>query len=308
VRAGGSAADDSLVDIPAWWADRWRARYPQPAAEAWFATTLRPAPLALRAHTRRVPRESLPALLVEQGVVTEPSPLVDGALRVVSGNPVGTELLRQSLFALRGEASQLVAALLPAAAHDRVLDACAGRGGKTLQIAEDARPRLIVAADVSPWRVAACGREAAAAGMENVRLVVADLSGAAPFRPCFQKVLVDAPCSGLGTVRRRPELKWRNDAERMRRLARLQRSILGNAADALAIGGTLIYATCSTEPEENEDVVTAVLETRPELERRPVELPAGADRRLVDDHGYFRTYPHFVDLDGFFAALLVKTQ
>jgi 16S rRNA (cytosine967-C5)-methyltransferase len=121
-------------------------------------------------------------------------------------------------------------------------------------------------------------------------------------------VLVDAPCSGLGTVRRRPELKWRNHPERLQRLAGLQGQILSTSAEALRGGGALLYATCSTEPEENEGVVEALLAGAPQLERRPVVLPAGCDPRLVGDDGYFRTYPLFPELDGFFAALLVKTE
>jgi 16S rRNA (cytosine967-C5)-methyltransferase len=136
--------------------------------------------------------------------------------------------------------------------------------------------------------------------------VVADLSMPPPFRRDFAAVLVDAPCSGLGTVRRRPELKWRNNPERLQRLARLQGAILDNAAGVLAPGGALLYVTCSTEPEENEKVVAGVVQRRDDLELRPVGLPAGVDEAFVGSDGFFRTYPHEPDLDGFFAALLVK--
>jgi 16S rRNA (cytosine967-C5)-methyltransferase len=138
--------------------------------------------------------------------------------------------------------------------------------------------------------------------------VVADLSMPPPFRRRFAAVLVDAPCSGLGTVRRRPELKWRNSPERLRRLARLQGAILDNAARVLAPAGALLYVTCSTEPQENEEVVADVVRRRDDLELRPVELPAGVDGAFVGSDGFFRTYPHEPDLDGFFAALLVKRR
>jgi 16S rRNA (cytosine967-C5)-methyltransferase len=302
-----SATAEGFADVPDWWVERWRSRYGDADAGAWFSATLRPAPLVLRAHPRVADPGGLPATLAKQGIEVEAARYARAALRVVSGNPIASPLLRQGAFALRGEASQLVASLLPVEASGRVLDACAGRGGKTLQIAEDAGPRIIVANDVSPWRAAACRREARAAGVDEVRPVVADLSVPAPFGGRFSAVLVDAPCSGLGTVRRRPEIKWRNRPERLRRLAGLQRGILGHAADTLAEGGVLLYATCSTEPEENEDVVAAVVGGRNDLERHPVALPPGVEDRFVGADGYFRTYPHCTELDGFFAALVVKT-
>jgi len=304
---GEEALPAAFADVPAWWAARWRQRYGDDVAGDWFASTLEPSPLVLRPHPRVAPEDLLQRLAAE-GIEIEGAPYAPGALRVVAGNPVASPLLRKGAFALRGEASQLVAALLPIQPADRVLDACAGRGGKTLQIAEDATPELIVGSDISPWRAAAARREAIAAQAPNIHHVVADLSVPPPFARSFSAVFVDAPCSGLGTVRRRPELKWRNDVERLRRLAELQRRILDHAADTLAPGGRLLYATCSTEPEENEQVVDAVLAARTDLERCPVPLPPGTDARFVADDGYFRTYPLFEDLDGFFAALLTKRQ
>ncbi len=303
---GGEALSAAFADVPEWWAARWRQRYGDEVAGDWFASTLEPSPLVLRPHPRLVPEDFLQRLAGE-GIEIEAAPYAPGALRAVAGSPVASPLLREGAFALRGEASQLVAALLPIQPGDRVLDACAGRGGKTLQIAEDATPELIVGSDISPWRAAAARRDAIAARAPEIHHVVADLSVPAPFARSFSAVLVDAPCSGLGTIRRRPELKWRNDVERLRRLAELQRRILDHAADTLVPGGRLLYATCSTEPEENEDVVAAILDARPDLERRPVPLPPGTDARFVADDGYFRTYPLFDDLDGFFAALLAKT-
>ena len=216
-------------------------------------------------------------------------------------------MLSEGNFAVRGEASQLVAQLLPVAAGELVLDACAGRGGKALQLAAESGASGVVASDISPWRAAGCRREALAAGLPEVHPVVADLSRPAPFVVGFSAVLVDAPCSGLGTVRRRPELRWRNTPGRLDRLSGLQHAILSNATDLLLPGGRLLYATCSTEPEENEAVVEAVVAEHADLEIVPVGLPDGTDSALVGADGYFRTYPAAPELDGFFAALLVKT-
>jgi len=306
--APSASADTAFDDVPAWWAERWRKRYGAADAAAWFAAGLEPAPLMIRPHPRVAEAADLPARLAEEGIEVEPATWAPGALRVASGNPVASPLLRRGAFALRGEAGQLVASLLPVRAGDRVLDACAGRGGKTLQIAEDNDAAAVVASDLSPWRAAACRREARAAGIAEVHSVVADLTAPPPFRGGFAAVLVDAPCSGLGTIRRHPELKWRQRPEDLRRLAALQRTILDHAADALAEGGALLYATCSTEPEENEEVVEAVLERRGDLELRPLSLPSRLAEAFIDADGYFRTYPQCTDLDGFFAALVVKTR
>ncbi|MGD8329333.1 MAG: transcription antitermination factor NusB [Acidobacteriota bacterium] len=303
-RADGSA--DPWSEVPGWWAERWRQRYGD-AGGAWLAATLEPAPLVMRPHPRIMPAPELVAALAEEGIDVEPEPVAPGALRVIAGQPTASPLLRRHAFALRGAASQLVAALLPVASGDRVLDACAGRGGKTLQVAEDHDAGLVVAADVSAWRAVACRREARAAGIAEVHAVVADMAQEAPFRRLFEAVLVDAPCSGLGTVRRRPELRWRNDPQRLARLAELQRAILSSAVEVTAPGGVLLYATCSTEPEENEQVVAAVLAAHDDLAARAIELPAGLDARLVGVDGFLRTYPTFPDMDGFFAALLVKS-
>lgn len=308
LRAGAPDGDpDPFVDVPAWWADRWRARYGDDVARPWFEATLRPSDLVLRPHPHVLEPQALSAALAEQGIDTRPVPAAPGALRVVEGNPLASPLLAEGAFAVRGAASQIVASLLPVGADDVVLDACAGRGGKAIQIAEDGGPRLLAAVDVSEWRAVACRRAAGGAGVRQLHALVADLTAGAPLRGSFSRILVDAPCSGLGTVRRRPELKWRNTPERLERLAGLQLAILDSAADTLAADGLLLYATCSTEPEENEQVIEALQARRPDLRARPVCLPAGVDAGLVGDDGYFRTYPHRPDLDGFFAALLHKS-
>lgn len=307
LRAGVDETDDDpFADVPIWWARRWRERYGDERSAAWFRGALRPSPLVVRPHPRAMEVDELSATLGDHGIELEPARHAPGALRITRGTPLESPLLAAGAFAVRGEASQLVAALLPVRAGDRVLDACAGRGGKSLQIAEDTDASLIVANDLTPWRARTCARQARAAGIDHVRPLVADLSMPGPFRARFDAALVDAPCSGLGTIRRRPELKWRNHPGRLARLAELQRTILDTAAATLSAGGRLLYATCSTEPEENERVVEAVLDRRPDLERRPILLPEGVDARLVGDDGFLRTYPDWPEMDGFFAALLVR--
>ena len=304
---GGELVDSdwaTRLDVPRWWAERWRDRYGDERSEDWFAAALLPVPLVLRRHPRVVDKDQLVRELAAEGVEVEESGHAPGSLVVTAGNPVGSDLLGAGSFSLRSDASQLVASLLSTDIRGRLLDACAGRGGKSIQIAEDTAADMVVAHDLSAWRLAACREAARRARTPEVRAVAGDLSCPGAFRTTFSAILVDAPCSGLGTVRRRPELKWRNDPQRLERLAGLQRQILTNAAALLADGGLLLYVTCSTEPEENERVVEAVVEASPDLVAEAVDDHVGG--AFVGPDGYFRTYPGYPELDGFFAAMICR--
>jgi 16S rRNA (cytosine967-C5)-methyltransferase len=293
-------------DIPEWWASRWERTCGEVTAAKWLARTLEASPLVLRPHTRMKSIDEVQAGLAAEGVGTVPATHATGALRVEAGNPLATSLFNDGVFALRGEASQIVPHLLHAEAGERILDACTGRGGKAIQCAEDFAEISLLAADLHPWRAQACLRAARQAGTPEVQAIAADLSRPLPIRAPFDRILLDAPCSGLGTVRRRPEVKWRVHEPDLQRLAELQRSILHHCADALADDGMLLYVTCSTEREENEGVVEAVISARPDLQRVPVKVAPGLDPSLVGEDGYFRTYPLFPDLEGFFAAAIQR--
>jgi 16S rRNA (cytosine967-C5)-methyltransferase len=166
---------------------------------------------------------------------------------------------------------------------------------------------VIVATDVRGRRVELLARTVDASGAHSVQVVRADAERPLPFAPVFDAVLLDAPCSGLGIVRRDPDVKWRRQETDLAPLAAAQRRLLEQTAAVLRPGGRLIYATCSSEPEENDQVVDAFLESRPDF--RPGEPAAlsGAARELVDVTGRFRTLPHRDALEAFFAATLVKT-
>ncbi len=293
-------------DVPEWWACRWEQACGEVAAAKWLAPTLEASPLVLRPYIRIASIDDVQTGLAAEGVETVPAAHAGGALRVEAGNPLATRLFHDGAFSLRGEASQIVPSLLHAEPGEVILDACTGRGGKAIQCAEDAGDISVLAADLQPWRARACLRAARRAGTPEVKVVAADLSQPLPTRTAFDRILLDAPCSGLGTVRRRPEVKWRVQESDLRRLAALQRAILHRCADALASGGLLLYVTCSTEWEENEGLVEAVTHERPDLQLTPVKLPPGLDPKLVGGDGYFRTYPLYPELEGFFAAAIQR--
>jgi 16S rRNA (cytosine967-C5)-methyltransferase len=211
-------------------------------------------------------------------------------------------MAREGLFGVHDEASQLVGAMTGVKPGERVLDACAAPGGKTLSMAGALGSHgLIVATDLRAARVRLLARTIGEAGASRVRVVRADAAGALPFGAVFDCVLLDAPCSGLGTIRRDPEIRWRREESDLPRFAEAQLRMLHEAARVVRPGGRVIYATCSSEPEENDGVVDAFLASGPFEPAPPPALPAAA-AQLVDGRGRLRTLPFRDGLEAFFAA------
>jgi 16S rRNA (cytosine967-C5)-methyltransferase len=307
-RTGAIAYLSTALSHPEWLVTRWLDRYGFDAAEAWAMFDNSPGALTLRANTLRITRDALAERLAGAGVETEPARFGPDGLHVRTGNPLLTPLANEGLFSVQDESSQLVAQLTAVTAGERVLDACASPGGKTTAMAAAMNDRgLIVASDVRGRRVDLLRRTVQAAAATSVRVVQADVSGVLPFRTSFDCVLLDAPCSGLGTIRRDPDIKWRRKAEDFERLAGVQTTMLDRVADVVRQGGRLIYATCSSEPEEDESVVGRFLDSHPEFVSAPERIPAVLHPFLTPE-GYFRTFPFRHQLEPFFAAMLVKTK
>jgi 16S rRNA (cytosine967-C5)-methyltransferase len=205
--------------------------------------------------------------------------------------------------------------LLDVQVGDHVLDLCAAPGGKTAQLVRAAGEKgVVVAADHHAHRLRAMRDQFARLGLRNMRVVELDATQPLPFKEKFQRILVDAPCSGTGTLARHPEIRWRLAPQQLAELHRLQVSMLANAVPNLSSGGWLVYSTCSMEPEENEEVVAEVLREVPSIR----QVPSGeATRALmgklvpgVEAHSLFNgsmqfcTFPGEVPVDGFFAAIV----
>jgi len=310
--AAPAAAIDYLtltLSHPEWLMTRWVDRHGFEAAEAWARFDNAPAALTLRTNTLKTTRARLAEELARHGVTTAPTRFAPHGLAVIEGNPLLTPVAHDGIFSIQDESSQLVAVLMGARPGERVLDACASPGGKTTAMAASMENQgLIVATDIRGRRVDLLARTVHTAGASCVRVVQADATRALPFLRRFDCVLLDAPCSGLGTLRRDPDIRWRRTEADLPRLAASQRDMLEQAAEVLAPGGRLLYSTCSSEPDENEAVVTHFLESRPDFELFPaVRLPAEL-RQFIDSAGHFRTYPFRDQLEAFFAAMLVKTK
>ena len=299
----------TTLSHPRWLVARWLDRYGYEAVERWARFDNEPAPLTLRVNGLRTTREALEQSLADVGVKTRRGNYASDALIVTGGNPLLTPLAHAGLFVVQDEASQLVGEFVDARPGERILDVCASPGGKTTQMAAAMRDRgLIVAGDVRGKRIDLLARTVGESGARTIRIVQADARGALPFHQPFDAVLLDAPCSGLGTIRRDPDVRWRRTEADLPALADAQLRMLTEAAEVVRPGGRLVYATCSSEPEENEQVVDAFCEAHPEF----MVEPASGDFRLKaeatsDARGFLRTLPFAHGLEAFFAARLVRS-
>jgi 16S rRNA (cytosine967-C5)-methyltransferase len=315
-RPGPDASRDAQLEYltiaqshPRWLAERWLDRLGFERADAWTTFNNRPSPLTLRANRRHVSPEALQARLGEAQITTRPTRFAPDGLIVEDGQPLRDPVHLEGLFVVQDESSQLVTLLAGEHPGPRVLDVCASPGGKTTAFAATDDATLVVACDVRDRRMALLRQTVTNADAQNVRLVQADALRTLPFRGVFSTVVVDAPCSGLGTLRRDPDIRWRRTVNDLRPLAAEQLTMLRRAADAVAPGGRLIYATCSSEPEENEDVAAHFIGDAPDF--RTVDAGHAhprLDAALIDPRGHFRTEPDRHGLEAFFGAVFERTR
>lgn len=291
---------------PRWLAERWLDRVGLERAEAWMRFNNEPASLTVRANPLRTTRQDLLAHLASLKVTAHPARFAPDGIVVDAGNLV--DEAERGEFVVQDEASQLVALLAGPDPGPLVLDTCASPGGKATAIAMtlEVGARL-VACDVRERRMSLLRRSVAMSGALNVRLVQADATQPLPFSRQFSTVIVDAPCSGLGTLRRDPDIRWTRRPDSLPALAAAQGTMLGHAAAAVAPGGRLVYATCSSEPEENEQVVQSFVAAHPGFTplradaAHPAILP-----ELVDAAGHLRTEPDRHGLELFFGAVFER--
>ena len=300
---------EKTLSHPGWIAARWLDRYGFDATERWELFDNAPAFLTLRANTLRISRDALAERLRTVGVETAPTRFAPDGLTVSHGNPLLATSVLEGVFLVQDEASQLIAELTAVQPGERILDACASPGGKTTAMAARLKnDGLIAATDIRGRRVDLLARTIDAMGAAAcVRVVRADASTTLPFQSTFDCVLLDAPCSGLGTLRRDPDVRWKRSADELPRLAAMQLQMLNRAADVVRSRGRLVYATCSSEPEENEQVVADFLSSRDDFVLAPERVPAALSQ-FVTPAGHFRTFPFRDGLEAFFGAILVKTK
>ena len=299
------------LNLPDWLYQALSSRF-EPAELAQLAAALNyPAPLDLRANPIKASRDDLLEALGKAGIEAGGTPFAPFGVRVV-GKPPLTKLdaFQNGWVEVQDEGSQLLCSLVAPKRGEMIVDFCAGAGGKTLALGAAMRSTgRLYAFDISERRLAKLKPRLARSGLSNVNPVLIDSEHDAKIKRLagkIDRVLVDAPCSGLGTLRRNPDLKWRQSPESVAELAPKQASILASAARLVKKGGRLVYATCSILEAENEAVVKQFLANHPDF----VLIPAGdvlAEQRIDLPMGdYLSLWPHLHATDGFFAAVMER--
>ena len=298
-----------LYSHPAWLVKRWVSRYGAETAETLLLENNRPARLTIRTNTLKTTRSALRAALETEGVQVSETTRSPVGLDIHS-SPQWLRTLqtyRDGWFMVQDQAAQLISFLLAPQPGDAIMDACAAPGGKATHLAElMLNQGTVVALELDASRIAKVRENSRRLGTAIISPLQGDASKY--HAGVFEGILIDAPCSGLGVLRRHPDGRW-NKAERtVIEHTTLQRRILENCAALLKPGGTLVYATCTTEPEENDDAITWFL-TGPGSSFRvddPRPFLPQAAAELVDAGGFFRTFPQAPEMDGFFGVRMVK--
>ncbi|HEV8540239.1 MAG TPA: 16S rRNA (cytosine(967)-C(5))-methyltransferase RsmB [Nitrospiraceae bacterium] len=309
------AAWSLRYSCPSWLTERWVGRFGAKAAGTLCRATAVIPPLTIRANTLRGSRESLADSLTKSGHAVSPTLLSPVGLTLEKSGPVSEfQQFTEGLFYVEDEAGQLAAPILAPQPGERVLDACAAPGGKATHLAALMENRgTIVALDRSPARLQLLKDNCQRLGIGIIEPVVADvtkdLTTVAQMREPFDCILLDAPCSGLGVLRRHPEGKWWKEAAQLETHQARQLLMLEQVSRLLRPGGRLVYSTCSTEPDENEDVIDQFCSRHAEFQREPASpwLPEAA-RDLLTARGEFSTLFNVHSMDAFFAARLRKAD
>ena len=297
---------------PEWLVQRWLAEFGPDVAPALMRANNEKPPLVLRVNRLKCTREELLARFSNAGMEASATSYSPQGILLPGGGAIDNlPGFVEGLFQVQGEASQLIAYLLSPLRGERILDACAAPGGKSTHIAELMHDDgEIFAVDSSVRGIEKIRQNITRLGLKSVRPVRADVTedNRELADALFDRILVDAPCSGLGTLREHPEIKWQRDEKDAARLSQLQQKILGRAAQHLKPGGILVYSTCTLSRDENEQNVESFLaeQSQFELQEAARYLP-GTAKHMVRGQ-YFQALPHRDNTDGFFAARMRKVS
>lgn len=305
---GNSAEALSLRhSMPLWLTKRRLARMSPEALEPWLLAETQDAPLTLRVVDQAKADE------VRQEL-SEKASLSVGALSPVAlqikelADPFSQPALKEGRCVVQDEGSQAVVLALSPPQGATVLDCCAGFGGKSLFLASLVGPTgKVVAVDLAEKKLNTLSKEAQRLGVSSIiQTQLMDLEKTQPeLTGSFSYVLLDAPCSGLGTLRRHPELRWRRTQDDLLRCASLQKRLLSKVAHLVAKGGSLVYSVCSPEPEEGEEIIQSFLAKNPEFSIAAIEAPSLQAARTQE--GFVKTFPHLHNADAFFIARLTRS-
>lgn len=268
-----------------------------------------PSPFVVRTNTIKTTRENLKRLLASEGIMSEPTRFSPHGLifKKVHKSPLETKAFRDGLFFMQSEVSQLIGYLLDPRPGEKILDGCAGVGGKATHLAQIMKNKGgIYAIESNDGRLKLLNENLNRLGIKNISPKLGSLEKVIKSFPYhyFDRILIDAPCSSLGALRKSVDIKWRHKEEDILRLKELQGALLEATVPYLKPGGILLYATCTFTPEENEEVIGAFLEEHPKFSLENFGDLYPNYKVLFTPQGYLKTLPHIHGLDGFFAARL----
>jgi 16S rRNA (cytosine967-C5)-methyltransferase len=295
---------------PEWLVRRWLSRLGRERTAALCASDNEIPPVTVRINPLRTTREALAAELKREGIGVTPCRVSSAGLMLRGvGDLTGLPAYRRGAFYVQDEAAQLIGRIVDPKPGERILDLCAAPGGKSTHLAELMGDRgEVVAADADAKRLERIVQNIERLGLASVRSVAADATrdpAALGDRP-YDRILVDAPCSGLGILRRNPEAKWYKTEDAVTGMAARQRKILDRVPPLLKPGGVLVYSTCTTEPEENENVIGDFLDGHQDFRLETIHSDAFEGSDLVTPEGYVNTLVNPYQMDHFFAARLMK--
>ncbi|MGA2622813.1 MAG: 16S rRNA (cytosine(967)-C(5))-methyltransferase RsmB [Bacteroidota bacterium] len=290
---------------PPWLVKRWLQRFPKDELERFLAANNEIPPLTLRINKLKTNPSEFLALLDRQQVTYQGSSFIDYFIKVRSlAGITQLDIFQQGFFSIQDESAALPVLLLDPKPGERIIDLCAAPGGKTTLIGELINNQgSVIAVDKYEHKLNLIQQSCERLGITSVETVTAD-SSTLEMAP-VDKVLVDAPCSGLGVLRKKPDLRWKREPEDIAHLALLQKNLMENATRLVKPGGILVYSTCTTEPEENEFLVREFLGRHPEFQ--PDNASQFVNKSVVTDDGFVQTLPHRDHIDGSFAARLRKS-
>ena len=301
-----------MESYPLWLVERWADEWGLEETHRICKEMNQISPLTLRINTLKISRESLIQKLRGKGLSPLPASFSKEGIILRNPPPVSElPFIREGLYVIQDEASQLVTEVLGPQPGERILDACAAPGGKTTHIAQRMKNEgEIYALDLTREKLGLIEEACQRLGIRIIKTLKGDAAKPLP-TPAgmkFDRVLADVPCSGFGTLRKNPDLKWRRGEADIRRVSELQSWILENASGYVREGGILVYSTCTIFHEENEDVVEKFLHGRPEFRLCEIASVLPEKFRPFIQKSYFKTFPRGDEMDGFFVARMVRKE
>jgi len=289
---------------PNWLVKRWLKRYGREFTERLMEENNQRPKLSLRFNSRLTDRESFIKKLQEAELKFRPSKYLEHFFVLLHlTNITDWNYFQQGYFSIQDESAGIPCLLLDPQPGETILDLCAAPGGKSTYIAELMKNRgKIIAVDKYESRINLMKKNVERLKITNIEFLAADSETLSI--PPVDRVLLDAPCSGLGVLTKKPEIKWKKDSEDIKRLTNIQTRLINNAANLVKVGGVLVYSTCTIEPEENFDIIKKFLEEHPNFEL--VKSHPNIHPDLIDENGCISTFPNVHEMDGSFAAKLIR--